>query len=189
MPPAWLTVALLLLTFLGEFRTWRDFAARKAPSAQDRGSLRLNNAMGLVSLAAGLATAFALRGVAAVAVPPWLAWAGAAASVAGTALRAWAVEVLGRWFSLTIQVRPGQPVIDTGPFRLVRHPSYLGGEVALAGAGLAAGNWISPLAFWLPWLVAHVYRIRVEEDALRRTLGAPYEAYAARTWRLLPPLW
>ena len=75
MPPWWVPVALLAITFLGEVRTWRDFAARAAPSAQDRGSLRVNNVLGWVALAAGTATALALRGRPAFAPPAWLAWA------------------------------------------------------------------------------------------------------------------
>lgn len=189
MPPPWVPLLLLGLTLLAEVRTWRDFRARSAPSPQDRSSLRVNDAAGTISLVLGLAAAYGLRGVQAVALPAGVAWAGVGLSVFGTVLRAWAVETLGRWFSLTIQVRPDQPVVDTGPFRVIRHPSYLGGELALAGAGLAAGNAIAPLAFWLPWLCAHAYRIGVEERALEEVLGERYRAYRRHTWRLVPFVW
>lgn len=188
VPPWWTPLALLGLVLLGEVRTWQGYRARAAPSAQDRGSLRLNTAMGWLSLAGGLGAAYGLRAGWA-AVPPWAAWTGLALAVAGTALRAWAVAVLGPWFSLTIQVRPGQPVVERGPYRLLRHPSYAGGELGLLGVGLAAGSWVAAVAFLAPWLVAHRYRIRVEEEALLATLGEPYHAYARRTWRLVPFLW
>ncbi len=84
---------------------------------------------------------------------------------------------------------PDQPVVDRGPYRLIRHPAYAGGELALAGVGLASGNWLSPALYVLPWVVAHVYRIRVEERALEATLGEPYRAYCRRTWRLVPLVW
>ncbi len=189
MPPWWTPLALLGTVFLGELRTWRGYRARAAPSAQDAGSLRLDNVMGSLSLAGGLGAGLALRGAPALALPPAVAWAGVGVALAGTALRAWALATLGPWFSLTIQVRPGQPVIQHGPYRLVRHPAYAGGELAFLGIGLSAGSWVAPLAWVLPWLVAHAYRIRVEERALVETLGEPYRAYQRGTWRLVPFVW
>ncbi len=189
MPPWWIPLLLLLLVVCGEARTWRDYRRRSAPSVQDAGSLRLNNLLGTVSLAGGAGSGVLLRGVDAVAVAGWLAWAGVAASIAGTGLRAWAVEALGPWFTLTIQVRPGQPVVDRGPYRVIRHPSYAGGELALLGVGLAQGNWLSPVLYVLPWAIAHVYRIRVEERAMREMTGARYGEYCRRTWRLVPFVW
>lgn len=189
MPPWWMPLPLLLVTLLGEVRTWRDYRRRAAPSAQDAGSFRLDNALGWLALVLGLGAWALLRPRQALALPPWLAWTGLGLALGGTALRAWAVTTLGRWFSLTIQVVPGQEVVDRGPYRLLRHPSYAGGELALLGVGLAAGNWLSPPLLLIPWLVAHAYRIRVEERALLTTLGEPYRAYMARTWRLVPFLW
>ncbi len=189
MPPPWVPLVLLVASFLGEVRTWRDYRERAAPSAQDRGSFRLHNVLGWTAILSGLATGLALRGMAPLAMPAWLAWAGIPLSLAGTALRAWAVATLGRWFTLTIQVRPGQPVVERGPYRVLRHPSYAGGELALAGVGLASGNWLSPALYLVPWIAAHAYRIRVEERAMLETLGEPYRAYCRRTWRLVPFVW
>jgi protein-S-isoprenylcysteine O-methyltransferase Ste14 len=189
MPPWWITAALTLLTFLGEARTWRDYRRRSAPSAQDAGSFRLNNILAWAGLVLGL-SAWALLGPRrALAVPAWVAWAGVPLALAGTGLRAWAVSTLGRWFTLTIQVRPGQPVVDRGPYHLLRHPSYAGGDLAILGVGLTTGNWLTPALLLIPWLVAHRYRIRVEERALLDTLGEPYCAYQARTWRMVPWVW
>jgi len=188
-PPAWVPFALLLVCTCGELRTWRDYRRRAAPSAQDAGSFQLNNLLGWVGLLLGLGSAVLLHHVASLALPAWLAWAGIPLSLAGTALRAWAVATLGRWFSLTIQVKPGQPVIDRGPYRVLRHPSYAGGELALLGVGISTGNWLSALLLVVPWLAAHAYRIHVEECVLLATLGAPYRAYQARTWRLVPFVW
>jgi protein-S-isoprenylcysteine O-methyltransferase Ste14 len=173
----------------GEARTWRDYRQRASPSAQDAGSYRLNNILGWIALVLGLGSGAALRHVPLCALPTWLAWAGTPISIAGTALRAWAVATLGCWFTLTIQVRPDQPVIERGPYRILRHPSYAGGDLALLGVGLSAGNWVSPILYVVPWLVAHAYRIRVEERALLDTLGEPYRAYRDRTWRLVPFVW
>jgi protein-S-isoprenylcysteine O-methyltransferase Ste14 len=189
VPPFWTPLALLLVSLLGEVQTWRGYRQRAAPSAQDRGSFRVNNALGWLAIAGGIAAGLALRGAPRFAIPSWLAWAGIPVALAGTALRAWAVATLGRWFSLTIQVRPGQPVIQAGPYRLLRHPSYAGGDLSFLGVGLSAGTWLAPVVYLAPWLAAHLYRIRVEERALLETLGEPYRDYCRRTWRLLPFVW
>jgi protein-S-isoprenylcysteine O-methyltransferase Ste14 len=189
MPPPWTPIALLLVVLLGEIRTWRGYRARAAPSAQDAGSFRLDNLLGWLALAGGVAAGILLRGRPSVAIPAGLAWAGIPVAIAGTALRYRAVSVLGDCYSLTIQVRPGQPLIDHGPYRWIRHPSYAGGDLALAGVGLSAGNWVAPILYVVPWLAAHAYRIHVEERALLEVHGDRYRAYQRRTWRLVPFVW
>ena len=188
VPPWWVPLALLLVLFLGDAPTWRGYRERMAPSAQDAGTLCVNNVLGWIAIAGGLGSG-ALRGVAGLSIPAWLAWAGVGVSLAGTALRLWSIVTLGRWFTLTLQVREGQPVVERGPYRVLRHPSYAGGELALLGAGLSAGTWLSPVLYVAPWLVAHVHRIRVEERALLDVIGEPYRAYRERTWRLVPFVW
>ncbi len=189
MPPWWVPLALVLVLWLCDAPTWRGYRERIQPSVQDRRTLQINNALGLSAVVLGFASLALLSGDARFALPRLLAWAGVAVALAGSALRLWAILTLGRWFTLTIQVHPQQPVVDAGPYRVLRHPSYLGGEIALFGAGLACGNWVSPLVFAVPWVVAHVVRIRVEEAALLQTLGEPYARYRERTWRLVPFVW
>jgi protein-S-isoprenylcysteine O-methyltransferase Ste14 len=80
-------------------------------------------------------------------------------------------------------------VVSDGPYRWVRHPSYVGLLVALAGLGLMLTDWASlAVAVLLP-LATLVWRIRVEERALRDGLGAAYGDYAAGRKRLLPGVW
>jgi protein-S-isoprenylcysteine O-methyltransferase Ste14 len=56
----------------------------------------------------------------------------------------------------------------------------------MIGLGLAMGNWLSLAAMVLVPLTAYVYRIRVEEQALKARFGESYEHYAATRWRLVP---
>ena len=107
----------------------------------------------------------------------------------GLATRVWAVAVLGGAFRTTVEVDPGQPVVTTGPYRWIRHPSYAGLLLIVAGLGLALGNWLSVFACLVLPLPALAWRIRVEEAELSRVLGHPYRAYQARTARLIPGLW
>jgi len=121
---------------------------------------------------------------------PWVPYClGAALVVAGVAIRVWAVLTLGRWFTTVVRVADDQQVVSDGPYRWVRHPSYLGLLVALAGLGLMLTDWLSlAVAVLLP-LATLVWRIRVEERALRDGLGAAYGDYAAGRKRLLPGVW
>ena len=107
----------------------------------------------------------------------------------GAALRLWAIVTLGRWFTYDVRVTEGQAVVDRGPYRWVRHPSYTGVLLVLLGMGLTFGNWLSVLlAVTLP-TVGLVRRIRVEESALLTAIGRPYEQYAEGRPRLFPGVW
>ncbi len=109
--------------------------------------------------------------------------------VLGIALRAWSVIVLGRNFTVFVQVREEQPVVDTGPYRLLRHPSYTGLLVVCLGIGLALGNWLALVVVVVVPTVAILVRIRVEERALLAGIGEPYRRFAATRKRLIPWVW
>lgn len=61
----------------------------------------------------------------------------------GIALRWWSFWALGRYFTFRVMTSADQPVVTTGPYRFLRHPSYLGILLALFGLALLYGNWIS----------------------------------------------
>jgi protein-S-isoprenylcysteine O-methyltransferase Ste14 len=105
---------------------------------------------------------------------------------AGIALRLYAMIVLGAFFTTTVAVAPEQPVIDSGPYRRIRHPSYTGFLLILLGFGLSLMNWLSLLVIMGCALIGFGYRIRVEEDALQEQLGQRYREYMRRTKRLIP---
>ncbi|WP_395812355.1 methyltransferase family protein [Archangium minus] len=188
-PPGYLPLVMGGVLFLGEAPTWPGYKQRIQPSQEDAGTLQVNNLLGWSALVAGAGAALLARGRPTLSLPAWVTWAGVPVTLLGTALRVWAMRTLGELFTLTLQVRPEQPVIQHGPYRLVRHPSYAGGELALLGLGLSCGNWLSPLLFVVPWLAAHLHRMPIEEAALERVLGAPYREYSSHTWRLLPFLY
>jgi len=120
---------------------------------------------------------------------PWSAWAGSFLVVGGTLFRQWAIRTLGQYFTRSVRVSSDQPVVQDGPYRWVRHPSYTGGMLAAAGVGLALGNAVSLSCLLVASLAGFGYRIHVEEKALVEALGEPYRAYRARTKRLIPFVW
>lgn len=113
---------------------------------------------------------------------------GLALLLAGLILRWTSVIVLGRYFTVIVTVMQDHHVVETGPYRFVRHPSYSGLLLAFLGVGLYFNNWLSVLVIVLPVALALLYRIRIEEAALHAAIGAEYAAYCARTKRLVPGL-
>jgi protein-S-isoprenylcysteine O-methyltransferase Ste14 len=115
-------------------------------------------------------------------------WFGVFCFAAGGALRLWPVFVLGNRFSGLVAIQPGHQLVTDGVYGLIRHPSYLGLMIGSLGWALAFRSGIGLLlvVLTLPPLVA---RIRAEEALLRSQFGAEYEAYCARTSRLIPGLY
>jgi protein-S-isoprenylcysteine O-methyltransferase Ste14 len=107
----------------------------------------------------------------------------------GIVLRQWSVSTLGAFFTVQVQVREGQTVVDTGPYRFVRHPSYTAIITSFAGIGVALENWLSLLALLIIPTIGLVVRIRVEERALLAALGEPYRQFSQSRARLIPKVW
>jgi len=107
----------------------------------------------------------------------------------GLALRAWSVIVLGRNFTVYVQVREAQPVVDTGPYRLLRHPSYTALLMVCLGIGLALGNWLALVVAVVLPTGAILVRIRAEERALLAGIGEPYRRFMQTRKRLIPWVW
>jgi protein-S-isoprenylcysteine O-methyltransferase Ste14 len=108
---------------------------------------------------------------------------------AGLLLRAWAVRTLGRYFKFTVVIQPDHRVVDSGPYRRIRHPSYTGLLMVELGLGIMLGTWLSIPACLLPPLIAFSIRLVTEERVLARELGEPYRVYMAHTHRLVPGIW
>jgi len=104
----------------------------------------------------------------------------------GLLLRVWAILVLGRFFKTVVTIHRDHEVVEQGPYRLIRHPSYAGALVSFLGLGVALGSLpglciLVALAFF-----AFSRRITIEERELSASLGARYRAYMKRTRRLVP---
>jgi len=154
---------------------------------------QLDLALVVVFITAGLVGGFALavdvKG-AAIRDARWPVFAaGLVLLTAGIAIRQWAIAVLGRYFTTDVRVRPGQVVVDRGPYRWVRHPSYTGLIVTFVGLGLALGNWAALAVLAVVPTVGLVIRSRHEERVLLDGLGEPYRRFAATRARLIPGVW
>ncbi len=105
---------------------------------------------------------------------------------AGLILRWWAIVTLGRFFTVDVTIEKDHQLVEHGPFRWVRHPSYTGVLLAFVGFALTLRNWVAILVVLVPIFIAFLRRMRVEEEALSRALGDKYRDYIRRTKRLVP---
>jgi protein-S-isoprenylcysteine O-methyltransferase Ste14 len=181
LPLTDLTLACWALLELG-LRV-REARQGKGRGAHDRGTRTL------VAITIGLAILAAVAASRSPQFPAAVRLVGLIAMWLGLAVRIWAIASLGAAFRTTVEVDPGQQVVSSGPYRWVRHPSYTGLLLILAGFGLARGTWLSLAAGLLLPLPALVRRIHVEEAELNRVLGDAYRSYQTTTARLLPGVW
>jgi len=121
--------------------------------------------------------------------PVWPFVTGIILIAAGVGLRAWSIVTLGRFFQYWIKVQPGHRVVTGGPYRFVRHPSYTGIGLVLAGIALACGDMWGLLAVAVLGGAGLAVRIRAEERQLTDSLGEEYEQFAAGRKRLVPGVW
>lgn len=185
MPPILLPITAIVWASV-ELRQ----ALRRRPEAKvaDRGTLFALRFFGLVGVAGALIGRRAL--------PSWTIgtqtaaeWIGLGFLWCGFAMRVWSFHTLGRYFTFTVQTSADQPVISTGPYRFVRHPSYAGILLAVVGVGFSFDNWASLVILIVATTCGLIYRITIEERALSEDLGGRYQSYAAGRKRLVPFVW
>jgi protein-S-isoprenylcysteine O-methyltransferase Ste14 len=112
-------------------------------------------------------------------------WLGFFLYTVGGVLRLAPVFVLGRRFSGLVAIQPGHRLVTNGLYGVIRHPSYLGLFVSVLGWALAFRSGVGVIIAVM-MLVVLLARIKSEERLLSETFGAQYDAYRARTWRLVP---
>lgn len=119
-------------------------------------------------------------------VTPTLYATGLGIFALGLLLRWFSIFYLGRYFTVDVAVARDHRVIDTGPYRYIRHPSYTGVLLAFLGLGICVGNVASLIVMMSAGTFVFLRRIEIEEQVLKTSLGEAYENYARRTRRLIP---
>jgi len=153
---------------------------------RDRFSLMLIVVGNLVGLFVAIGLAFGTVGSVHSVV---LQIIGVVVMVVGIIVRSIAIAQLGRFHTPNVAVRGDHLLLETGLYKHVRHPSYLGALIAFLGLTLALGNWLSVVVIMVIMPCVYLYRIREEEAALTTAFGDPYRAYCRRTKCLIPWLY
>ena len=181
-------VALSLLFGASELGLLLRRRAKPGTASYDRGSLRLLWLVNSASIAGAFVCAGQLTWAALPAPYPLLAL-GMAILILGLLLRWYSIVYLGRLFTVDVAIAADHQLIDTGPYRYIRHPSYTGLLLCYIGLGVGLSNWVALLVISVPTTIALLARIRIEESALTAGLGQTYRRYVERTARLVPFLY
>jgi len=181
---------LLLAAIYGLSELYLAFTrhSRTQSISRDRGSLMLLWTVIIVSLWLGIQMVW-LFPSATLPYPGGFYLFGFVLFLGGLALRWYSIGYLGRYFTVDVSISTEHKLIDSGPYRHIRHPTYTGTLLAFIGLGFCFGNWLSILFLTIPIIGAFLWRIRIEESALTDALGENYRAYMARTKRLIPRIY
>ena len=105
----------------------------------------------------------------------------------GVTYRLWAIKTLGKYYSHIVREIAGHQIIESGPYRRIRHPAYAGMILANLGIVIFFFNWITLILFALILIPAIILRIIIEEKTLIKI--DKYVDYAKNRPRLIPGIW
>ncbi|MEZ4704560.1 MAG: isoprenylcysteine carboxylmethyltransferase family protein [Bdellovibrionota bacterium] len=106
--------------------------------------------------------------------------------VVGLLFRFWSIYCLGEFFSVQVRIKSDQKIVDEGPYKIIRHPSYLGSLIFFVSISLIFNLYLLALLSAILWMAVYFYRIKVEEAELQNFFGELYLEYKKNTWALIP---
>jgi protein-S-isoprenylcysteine O-methyltransferase Ste14 len=174
-------------SFLPEWKIVRGgVEGAKSADSKDGGSIRVLLGGMWVALMLGFFLSFVKAGSFPRGAQLPVFVIGVALMILGSLLRRWCFRTLGQYFTGDVKARADQPVIRTGPYRFVRHPSYTAGIMMFTGIGLALGSWFSFLLIMIASIATYWYRVTIEERALLGTIGEQYASFMKERKRFIP---
>ena len=106
--------------------------------------------------------------------------------IAGMIIRITSIQTLKQHFTFTVTKIEGHELIESGLYKYIRHPGYLGQILLFGGIGISMSNWLSAVSMLIPVCIGFIYRIYVEEKFMTQQMGKAYLDYKSRTKRLIP---
>jgi protein-S-isoprenylcysteine O-methyltransferase Ste14 len=96
---------------------------------------------------------------------------------------------LGKYWSVTLELRENHRLITQGVYRQVRHPMYAALFLYSIGQALVLPNWVAGPSYLVAFGILFAFRIAAEERMMLETFGDDYTAYTASTKLLIPGIW
>lgn len=119
----------------------------------------------------------------------WITITGIVMIITGITFRALAVRYLGKYFTPTVQIKDDHQLITSGPYSIVRHPSYTGAFLAIVAGGVVLESLVGFIISCTAMIIAYYVRIGIEEKELTARFGNGYEAYKKNTKMIIPYVW
>jgi len=169
------------------FMNLRQRSKGKVTSTRDKGSLWL--LYGLITL--GYALSFSIGATKMGRVYPWNTFfaLGMLLMVIGLTVRIHSILTLKQFFTYSVTKVENQKIIETGLYKFIRHPGYLGQLIIFFGISTSISNLLSIFVMMVLVSVGYLYRIRLEERFMVEELGEDYLNYQARTKRIIPKIY
>jgi protein-S-isoprenylcysteine O-methyltransferase Ste14 len=162
----------------------RQRSKSKVTSSSDKGSLWW--LYGLITV--GYALSFAIGATKIGRIYDWNTFfaIGMALVVIGLMIRVHSILTLKKFFTYSVAKVENHQIVETGLYKIIRHPGYLGQLIIFVGISTSISNWVSILVMMIPITLGYLYRITVEEKFMIEQLGEDYVNYQKLTKRLIP---
>jgi protein-S-isoprenylcysteine O-methyltransferase Ste14 len=156
-------------------------------ASKDKGSLWVLSG----SIAIGYSLSFAIGATKFGRVAPWSVFlaVGAALVIIGLVVRISSILTLRQYFTYSVAKVENHALVQTGLYKIIRHPGYLGQLLIFLGLAAALSNWLAILLMMIPVSIGYIYRMNVEERFMAEQLGQPYLDYRKRTKRIIPAIY
>jgi protein-S-isoprenylcysteine O-methyltransferase Ste14 len=173
-----------LYGFFEVFMNLRQRSKTRITSSSDKSSLW--GLYGLITL--GYALSFAVGATKFGRIYAWNTFftIGMALFVVGLLIRIHALRTLRQYFTYSVAKVENHQIVETGLYKFIRHPGYLGQLIIFLGISTSISNWLSILAMMIPVTLGYLYRIKVEERFMLEQLGEDYLNYRERTKMIFP---
>ena len=176
-----------LYGFFEVFLNLRQRSKSKVTTSSDKGSLWL--LYGLITL--GYALSFSIGATKVGRIYYWNTFfaIGMALVVIGLMIRIHSILTLNQYFTYSVAKVENHKIIETGLYKFIRHPGYLGQLIIFIGISTSISNWLSIPVMTIPITLGYLYRINIEERFMLEQLGEDYLNYQERTKRLIPMIY
>ena len=109
--------------------------------------------------------------------------------ILGLIIRITSIVTLKQQFTYTVTKIENHELIESGLYKYIRHPGYLGQLLIFIGLSTSLSNWLSIIFMIIPVSVGYIYRIKVEEKFMKDQMGQKYMDYQKKTKRLIPMIY
>jgi protein-S-isoprenylcysteine O-methyltransferase len=176
-----------IYAFFELFMGIRRKHGRKIVSKGDKFSLWI---MG-ITISIGYSLSFAIGSTKIGRISPWNTFfiIGFILIAFGLFIRIKSLLALKQQFTYTVTKIEKHELIETGLYKTIRHPGYLGQIIIFTGIATTLSNWLSVILMLIPVTIGYLYRIKVEEKFMAEQFGEHYNHYKKKTKRLLPKLY
>jgi protein-S-isoprenylcysteine O-methyltransferase Ste14 len=176
-----------LYGFFEVFMNLRQRSKSKVTTSNDKSSLWW--LYGLITL--GYALSFSIGATRIGRIYDWntLFVVGMTLLVIGFMIRIHSLLTLKQYFTYSVGKVEDHKLIESGLYKFIRHPGYLGQLIIFLGISTSISNWLSILVMMIPITLGYLYRIKVEERFMIEQIGEKYLNYQKRTKRLIPVIY